>query len=81
MADVQIVTGENGDVHVGFVDGDTFVPFAHVGANRIAQLKERAASLSELAKADDADSQRRHDEAAAALPYTTKTTKAKGGAS
>jgi hypothetical protein len=74
MADLHVVANEAGDHFVGIdVDG-TFVPVASVTASRIAQLQERAADLAELAKADDAASVQRHADAAAALPYTTKST-------
>lgn len=73
MPDLSLVTGPSGDVHVGFDADGTFIPFAQVSGARIKQLQDRAADLSELSKSDDPEALKRHDEAAAALPYSTKT--------
>jgi hypothetical protein len=74
MADLHVVTNDAGDHFVGLDIDGTFVPVASVGAARIKQLQERAANLSALSEADDADSQKRHDEAAAGLPYKVQAT-------
>jgi len=73
MADLHVVTNDAGDHFVGLDIDGTFVPVASVSATRIAQLQERGKELSTLSEADDADSQKRHDEAAASLPYKTQT--------
>lgn len=72
MPDVKVHETEGGDYFVGFEVDGVFIPTGHVGAARVTQLKERAADLAELAKADDADSVARHKAAAESLPYSTK---------
>jgi hypothetical protein len=73
-SDLHVVTNDAGDHFVGLDIDGTFVPVASVGAARIKQLQERAANLSALSEADDADSQKRHDEAASGLPYKVQAT-------
>lgn len=81
MADLHVIQNDAGDYFVGFDADGTFVSIASVPASRVVQLQERAASLAELAKADDAENIKRHAEAASSLPYTVKSKSTKGGSS
>lgn len=88
MSDLHVIQNEAGDYFVGFDADGTFVSIGNVSASRVRQLQERAASLAELAQADDAESVKRHDEAAAGLPYKVPgkgggraASESKGGAS
>lgn len=81
MTGLHVIKNANGDYFVGFDADGTFIPVSSVSGARVTQLQERAANLAELAKADDAESVKRHNEAAAGLPYSTTATKQKGGAS
>lgn len=78
MADLSIVKGENGDVHVGFDADGTFIPIHHVPAGRIRQLQERHADLAARAESDDPEEQKRVAEAVAGLPYSTSSKTGKG---
>ena len=81
MPDVYVTNNEAGDYFVGIEVDGTFIPFATLPATKIGHATERAKNLSELAGSDDPEAVKRHDEAAASLPYSRKTTEPKGGKS
>lgn len=79
MSDISVTTNEAGDHFVGFEVDGTFIPFASVSANRIAQLQERAANLAELAAEEGEGAKGRHADAANALPYKAGSSKSSAG--